>query len=266
MKRPLRARRSPGQGGHRQQGVHHGHQGARPAQVPRRLPAPAAVRMSPAGAHAGSVLRPGGAGDTGPRGPPGPAPRACPAPEAHGRHLLAQPAAAVTAAGCSPPPPTAPVVQGGSPRWGLGAPGAGGGARSPGSGAAGGPPIQSGPCLYVWGSTVRFYQKTDSSACFGPRRALTPVGTLRILGPGPEADAWGPLKTGTPALCPRDPSEVKLDLAAWGLRGLDLKTPRRHTGLAVGVGPSPLRPRACRAGPGISPWCWWWGPSLWAQV
>ncbi|XP_026922559.2 nutritionally-regulated adipose and cardiac enriched protein homolog isoform X3 [Acinonyx jubatus] len=128
MKRPLRARRSPGQGGHRQQGVHHGHQGARPAPVPRRLPAPAAVRVSPAGARAGSVLRPGRAGDTGPRGPPGPAPRACPAPEAHGRHLLARPAAAVTAAGCSPPPPTAPVVQGGSPRWGLGAPGAGGGA------------------------------------------------------------------------------------------------------------------------------------------
>lgn len=69
---------------------------------------------------------------------------------------------------------------------------------------------------------MRFYQKTGSSACFGPRRALIPVGTLRILGPGPGADAWGPLKTGTPALCPRDPSEVTLDLAAWGLGGLDL--------------------------------------------
>ncbi|XP_019494737.1 PREDICTED: nutritionally-regulated adipose and cardiac enriched protein homolog isoform X1 [Hipposideros armiger] len=105
--------RAPGGGRplHRRQGAHCHRQGAWPAQCPRRPPAPAAVRVRPAGAGAGPVLRP--------RGHPGLAPRPRPAPPACSPRLLALPPPALTGARPSPPalrPPEGRPARG-SPEW-----------------------------------------------------------------------------------------------------------------------------------------------------
>lgn len=74
--------------------------GATPLQ---QLPAPAAVRVRPAGTGARPVLQPGQAGGAGPRGPPGPAAGPHPVLAGRGPHLLALPPTALTAQD-SPPP------------------------------------------------------------------------------------------------------------------------------------------------------------------
>uniref|UniRef100_A0A2K6FX15 Chromosome 14 open reading frame 180 n=1 Tax=Propithecus coquereli TaxID=379532 RepID=A0A2K6FX15_PROCO len=69
-----------------------------PARAPR-LPAPATVRVHPAGGGSGPLLQPGQAHGDDPGGPPGPAPRPPLAPAARGPYLLALPPAALTGAG-----------------------------------------------------------------------------------------------------------------------------------------------------------------------
>lgn len=56
---------------------------------------------------------------------------------------------------------------------------------------------------------------------------------LRTLGPGPDVATQKP-SIGTPALYLWGPSERTRAFAAWGLRGLDFKTPWRQVGLAAG--------------------------------
>ncbi|XP_047396888.1 nutritionally-regulated adipose and cardiac enriched protein homolog isoform X2 [Sciurus carolinensis] len=86
---------------HRQQGHQGRHQGVQPApapqrlpaapHAPRRLPAPAALRVCPARGGSGPVLWQGQARGNVPGGPPSPAPGPPHAPAARAPHLLALP-------------------------------------------------------------------------------------------------------------------------------------------------------------------------------